>query len=63
MSPNHTRRPAAILFATASVGLALAGCKFDNRPLLARGDPAQDIYAAGPGPLDPYANTLSLIHI
>lgn len=42
-------------FALVTVSsLALAGCKVDNRPLLARGEPAAyGPGAPGPGPLDP----------
>jgi hypothetical protein len=56
--PKMTKplRPALLLAATAATGLALSGCKLDNRPLLARGDPAPDAYATpapAPGPLEP----------
>jgi hypothetical protein len=49
-----TSRPAAGLLGAASLVLALGGCKFDNRPLLARGEPPPAAPPApAPGPLDP----------
>jgi hypothetical protein len=58
---TKTLHSTALLLATAATGLALAGCKVDNRPLAARGQPAADAYAQpanalaapAPGPLDP----------
>jgi len=50
---TKTLNAAAILLATAAAASALAGCKLDNRPLLARGQPVADVYAAAPGPLEP----------
>ena len=38
-------RPATLLLATAATSVALAGCKMDNRPLLARSQPAPDAYS------------------
>ena len=42
--PAHFRRPALMLCATTALGLTVAGCKIDNRPLLAR-DGAPAAYA------------------
>ncbi|MCR5877844.1 hypothetical protein [Phenylobacterium sp. J367] len=58
---SRNARTIALLGAASAIGLGLAGCKLDNRPLLARGEPAP-AYAAAPadgvypyalGPIDP----------
>lgn len=51
---TRTFHPAASLLSVSALALTLSACKIDNRPLLARGEPAA--YAAGTpelGPLDP----------
>jgi hypothetical protein len=51
---RKTLRPAALLFATVAGGVALTGCKVDNRPLAAWGRPVPTYDTApSPGPLDP----------
>lgn len=52
---NHKHRPATALLASSALAMALGGCKFDNRPLLARNDAPPPAYAGAPalGPLDP----------
>ena len=46
MTPNKT----VLLLAASGAALALGGCKVDNRPLLARGQPQADAYAGLPQP-------------
>jgi hypothetical protein len=52
MSPTAKSTSRTMLLLAAS-GLALAGCKIDNRPLLARGEPPPAMALPPPGPLEP----------
>ena len=54
MSARPIRSSKTLLLLAAS-GLALAGCKIDNRPLLARGGPPPVAELPQPGPIEPVA--------